>query len=317
MKSYVQRIVANEHAGLTVEAYLKGVLRCSGRRIQRLTRHKGILLNGRAVFLQQKVRPGDILRVLSLTDVSYGVKPEPGPIEIVYEDKNLVIVNKQANLLVHPAGRTAHGTLANFLAYGYQERGLVCTIRPLHRLDRETTGCVLFAKDARTQFVLEQQLREGILKRSYWAVVSGIPQLAVGTIDAPIGPHPTKPNRRAISKEGEPAITHYRTLRTFASASLLELSIDTGRTHQVRIHLAHIGHPILGDRMYGMPSPWIGRQALHALSLRFVHPAEEREIEVRAPLPADLDALLRIYSQDQGSVAVDSKAWQTYNKHDN
>lgn len=289
MKSYDKYKVSEEHAGLTVEAYLKTILQYSGRKIQKLTRRKGIILNGKAVFLKKPLKAGDALNVLILADTSPGVQPEKGLIQVLYEDDNLLVLNKPAYQLVHPAGRTSSGTLANFLAYYLQQRGVTGTIRPVHRLDRETSGCVIFAKDSRSQFILEQQLKERTLKRTYWALVEGLVEPPLGTINAPIGPHPTQPNQRAIHEQGEPAITHYRTLHNFTEASLLELALETGRTHQIRLHLTHLGYPIIGDRMYGVRTTWMNRQALHAAAVSFQHLQDNRQITIEAPLPEDFN----------------------------
>ncbi|OLN29075.1 RluA family pseudouridine synthase [Desulfosporosinus metallidurans] len=296
MKSYTAYSIAEEHQGLTVEVYLKQVLKYSGRKIQKLTRQKGILLNKKTVFLQKKVKKGDVLRVLALEDSSYGVEPEPGSVEILYEDKYLIVLNKPSGLLVHPAGQTFLGTLSNYLAHYYQQLGEICTVRPIHRLDRETSGCVVFAKDSHTQALLETSLKEGNLKRTYQAVVNGIVDPPAGTINEPIGPHPTKPNRRAVNQKGDQAITHYKTVQNFSGASLLELTLATGRTHQIRVHLTHIGHPIVGDRMYGKSSALISGQALHAFSLHFPHPVEQREIAVEAPFPANFLRVIENYT---------------------
>lgn len=296
MKSYTTYPIAEEHQGLTVEVYLKQVMNYSGRKIQKLTRQKGIVLNKKTVFLQKKVKTGDILRVLTLDDLSYGVEPEPGPVEILYEDGYLIILNKPSGLLVHPTGQTSRGTLSNYLAHYYQQQGAICTVRPLHRLDRETSGCVVFAKDSNTQALLDNFLKEGSLKRTYQAVVNGIVDPPAETINAPIGPHPTKQNRRSVTPKGDPAITHYKTLQNFSGASLLELTLATGRTHQIRVHLSYLEHPIIGDRMYGKSSALISGQALHAFSLHFPHPVEQREIEVKAPFPADFLRVLEHYS---------------------
>ncbi|KJR44927.1 Ribosomal large subunit pseudouridine synthase D [Desulfosporosinus sp. I2] len=296
MKSYTTYTIVEEHQGLTVEVYLKQVLNYSGRKIQKLTRQKGIVLNKKTVFLQKKVKTGDILRVLTLDDLSYGVEPEPGPIELLYEDGYLIVLNKPSGLLVHPAGQTSRGTLSNYLAHYYQQQGAIYTVRPIHRLDRETSGCVVFAKDSNTQTLLDDFLKEGSLKRTYQAVVNGIVDPPVGTINAPIGPHPTKPNRRAVNQRGDEAITHYKTLQSFSGASLLELTLATGRTHQIRVHLSYLEHPIIGDRMYGKGSALISGQALHAFSLHFPHPVEQREIAVKAPFPTDFLRVLEHYS---------------------
>lgn len=296
MKTFDSFTVSDEYEGLTVEDYLKQVLKYSGRKIQKLTRNKGILLNGKTVFLQKKVKPRDVIRILSLEDKSYGVLPEGGEIDILYEDRYLIVLNKPGNLLVHPTGRTTHGTLANYLAFYYQKCGVTLTIRPLHRLDRETSGCVVFAKDSRTQSILEQQLHNGKLKRNYLAIVQGLIQPPDGTINAPIGPHLTMPNRRAILSQGDSAVTHYRTVQNFADTTLVELTLETGRTHQIRLHLTHIGHPIIGDRMYGKQSLIISRQALHACFVHFSHPSDEREIIVHAPIPSDFEYAMEICS---------------------
>lgn len=295
MKSFTTYKVSQEHAGFTLEDYLKQILQYSGRKIQKLTRQKGIQLNGKIVFLQKKIKPEDTLRVLITEDTTYGVQPEQGAIEILYEDDYLLVLNKPANQLVHPTGRTTTGTLANYLAYKLQQDGMLTTVRPIHRLDRETSGCVIFAKDSHSQFIMEQQLKNRILKRTYWAVVKGIVTPSAATIDAPIGPHPSLPNRRAINEKGEQAITHYQTIQNFPDTSLLELALDTGRTHQIRLHLAHIGYPIIGDGMYGVPSSVMKRQALHATSVTFKHVKNKQEITVQAPLPADFVHLIDSY----------------------
>lgn len=297
MKSFNIHSITKEHQDLTVEVYLKQVLKYSGRKIQKLTRQKGILLNNKTVFLQKKLKTGDVLRVLVLEDSSYGVEPELGPVELLYEDHYLIVLNKPSGLLVHPTGQTSGGTLSNFLAHYYQQQGAICTVRPIHRLDRETSGCVLFAKDSHTQALLEKFLKGGSLKRTYQAVVNGIVDPPTGTIDAPIGPYPNKPNRRAVNLKGDPAITYYKTIQNLSRASLLELTLATGRTHQIRVHLSYLGHPIVGDRMYGKGSTLISGQALHAISLHFPHPVEQRQITVEAPLPENFLRVLENYSE--------------------
>lgn len=302
MKKFHAEVIAKEHAGLTLEAYLKQVLHYSGRKIQKLTRLKGIRLNGKPAFLQKKIRPSDVLHVLILEEKPDGIIPEPGTVDILYEDEYLLVLNKPSGQLVHPAGRTTNGTLANYLAYHLQQRGSTSTVRPLHRLDRDTSGCILFAKDAYSQFLLEQQLKTGMISRTYQALAQGIVHPPIGTVSAPIGPHPALANRRAICPQGDPAITHYQTIQTFADASLLELSLETGRTHQIRLHMKYISHPIMGDGMYGVRVPWMKRQALHAISLTFQHLKNQREITVQAPLPEDFrQALAYCAAQEKKS----------------
>lgn len=297
MKSYKHYKISPEHTGLTIENYLKQVLQYSGRKIQKLTRAKGIFINGRQAFLQKQLKPADTLRVLVIDDISYGVQPEPGSIEILYEDNFMLILNKPPYQLVHPTGQTTGGTLANHLAYHLAEHGIVSTVRAVHRLDRETSGCIIFAKNAHSQFLLEQQLKDRSLKRIYWALVQGIVDPPYGTINAPIGPHPNLPNRRTINAKGEEAITHYQTIRNFSDASLLELSLDTGRTHQIRVHLAHLDYPVIGDKMYGVRSPLISRQALHAEQVTFEHLGGKGAVTVTAPLPPDFARMIDFYGK--------------------
>lgn len=295
MKSFQTHKITPDHSGLTIENYLKQVLHYSGRKIQKLTRQKGIYLNGKAAFLQKPLKPQDTLRVLVIEDSAYGVQPEPGQIEILYEDDYLLVLNKPPYQLVHPAGRTTSGTLANYLACHLAGRGIVSTIRAVHRLDRDTSGCIICAKDARSQFLLEQQLQARVLKRTYWALVTGSIAPPAGIINAPLGPHPGLANRRTVSPTGETAVTHYRTLRSFSGAALLELMLDTGRTHQIRVHLAHLGHPVIGDRMYGVRSPLMPRQALHAAAVTFERLEDNRQMTVQAPLPADFTRALQAF----------------------
>lgn len=299
MKVFRTHIVTKDQAGLTIEALLKHELHYSGRKLQKLTRQKGLFLNRKAAFLKKQVKENDSLRILLSSDADYGVTPEEGALTICYEDDNLFVLNKPPFQLVHPTGWTAGGTLSNFLAWHLQKRGVIMTMRPVHRLDRDTSGCILFAKNDQSQFMLEQQLKIGSLKRTYTALVQGVIQPASGTIDAPIGEHPDHPNRRTVSAHGERAVTHYKTIETFPNASLLEVVLETGRTHQIRVHLAHIGHPVIGDTMYGAASPLINRQALHANAITFQKPDDGQTIAVTAPLPDDfLQALTRCHQAD-------------------
>ena len=209
------------------------------------------------------------------------------------------MLNKPAGMLVHPAGQTGSGTLANYLAHYFKVKGQMVTIRPLHRLDRDTTGCVLFAKSSEVQAKLEASLAAGRLHRKYEAVVSGDVALLQakfpeGTINLPIGRNPLQPNRRQVMAGGKEAVTHFQVLKQGREHSLLQLTLETGRTHQIRVHLAHAGCPVAGDRMYGSRSRAIRRQALHGAELDFWQPATERRIVVKAPYPEDMQELINI-----------------------
>lgn len=293
-KEFETHQVGAAQASLTLEEYLKEFLHYSARKRQRLTRSKnGLLINGRKTFLHCPLKENDLITLRILPDTEYGVKPEPGSVDILYEDNFLMVLNKPPFQLVHPTGNTADKTLANHLAYTLQQKQLLYTIRPVHRLDRDTSGCVLFAKTAHAQTLLQAQLRDNRLKRTYNAVISGQIEPAAGTIDVAIGKVPGAPNRRMVSMSGDCAVTHYRTLQVLKNGfSFLEITLETGRTHQIRIHLAHLSHPIVGDKMYGRRSPFIARQALHATKVTFLDLATGQPISVLAPLPPDIQKLL-------------------------
>ena len=171
MKSFTTYKVAEEHAGFVLESYLKQILQYSGRKIQKLTRQKGILLNNKAVFLQKKIKMGDTVRVLNSEDTAYGVQPEEGPIEILYEDPYMLVVNKPAYQLVHPTGQTTKGTLANYLAYELAQRKILCTVRPVHRLDRDTSGVILVAKNDEIHALLASLFQERQIHKEYSLVL--------------------------------------------------------------------------------------------------------------------------------------------------
>jgi 23S rRNA pseudouridine1911/1915/1917 synthase len=285
------RITA-EQAGLTVEDYLKNIAAVSARQRQLLTRLRGIRLNSKPAFLKRVLKENDVLSIKNIADKDYGVKAQAGKINILYEDEDLIVLNKPPFMLVHPTGRTETGTLANFLAAYFQQHNKIITIRPVHRLDRDTSGCVIFAKSGRAQKILEDELIKRKLHRTYIAVTLKNPPSAFGTINLPIAVNPKKRNQRIVSEKGDTAVTHYRLLKQSPHASLLELKLDTGRTHQIRVHLAHMGMAIIGDKMYGSPSAKIARQALHAAAVQFYHPVSGKLISINAPLPADMDELL-------------------------
>lgn len=280
------------HSGATIEEYLKNTLGYSARSRQKLTRQKsGILLNDKKTFLKKQLRENDLLKIRVPVDTDYGVVAEKGTVDILYEDEYMLILNKPPFQLVHPTGQTTGGTLANHLAYYFKERHILAKIRPVHRLDRDTSGCVAFAKDAPSQTALGSQLNAGRLKRCYQAVAQGTIAPPCGIINAPIASDKRSPNRRFIHAAGLPAVTHYRALAYLPDATLLELQLETGRTHQIRIHLAYLNHPLVGDKMYGVRSPLISRQALHAAQITFAHLKTNESITVTAPLPEDMKRL--------------------------
>jgi 23S rRNA pseudouridine1911/1915/1917 synthase len=220
--------------------------------------------------------------------------PEWNEIEVLYEDDYCLVVNKPAGMPVHPSQPEQGGTLANTVASYYQVSGQACKIRHIHRLDDETTGPVLYAKHEFAQLVLDEAMREKQIDRRYTAVCSGRIMLSKGRIDAPIGRDRHHSSRRRVSPTGARAVTFYEVQQRFAEATQVSIQLETGRTHQIRVHCNHLGHPLLGDKLYGEKSEFISRQALHGEKLIFPHPLTKKFIHVEAPLPDDIVKLLKV-----------------------
>lgn len=291
-------IVADRYDGMVLEEYVKTIMGVSARQRQKLFFSKGVYVNGNAAHTKRPLKAGDMVAVRQFKDSSYGVMPQEGKLEVLYEDEAMIVLNKPAGMLVHPAGKTQDGTLANYLANYFKERGKMVTIRAIHRLDRDTTGCVLFAKSGAVQTKLEKALKDGKLHRSYKALVCGnMEELQAkypdGEISLPIGKTPLQSNRRMVTETGQTAITHFSILQQGERYSLLELQLETGRTHQIRVHLAYVGCPVLGDRMYGSKSSFISRQALHAAALELFHPISGEKISIAAPEPEDFKNIIK------------------------
>ena len=288
MKAYEEVLVDKQGAGQEVAKFVRQACGLSARNCQALFRKKQVRVNGKPAHSKRILREGDKVRLPALADTSYGVTVEHGPLEVLYEDDYVLVVNKPPYTLVHPTEMTREHTLANYVAGYYESKGQVHTVRPVHRLDRDTSGCLMFAKTREAQAFYTEALADNRMKRTYHAWVEGAIIAPKGAVDAPIGPHPTKANRRAVVADGQPAHTDYRvlayiddkgqeiayeeaseSLQQGAPMTLLELGIPTGRTHQIRVHMAHIGHPVAGDRMYGSSKSPFKRQCLHAYRLAF------------------------------------------------
>ncbi|MPN04996.1 Ribosomal large subunit pseudouridine synthase D [bioreactor metagenome] len=219
--------------------------------------------------------------------------PVPGPLDILYEDEDLLLVNKAPGVATHPGPGHYDDTLGNYLAEYYREKGILAAYHPVNRLDRSTSGVMAVAKHAHAQQRLIPQLHTGAFARSYLALCRGAPQPARGVVDASIGRAEGSALRREVRPDGAPARTGYQVLETFGDRALLRLEPETGRTHQIRVHMAYLGCPLLGDFLYGVEEPaLIARAALHAHRLRLVHPLSGAALEAEAPLPADMSALL-------------------------
>ena len=288
---WTEHTVQPDEAGRKVQDILTGPMGVSRRMIQKLTRAKGLRHNRKPAWLAAKVRAGDVIAARLQMGETAGLEPVEMELSIVHEDAELLVVDKPPFLLVHPTAPEQDRTLAHGVAWHLRRQGLHAAVHPVHRIDRDTSGLVLFAKTGHAHHRLDVQLRAGEIRREYLALVDGVVAEDRGTIDAPIARNPRNPSLRAVREGGEAALTRYEVVERFPAATLVRLELETGRTHQIRVHMQHAGHPVLGDRQYGRKGlDTIKRQALHAERLAFVHPSSGDPIELRAPLAADMQA---------------------------
>ena len=277
--------------GRTIESLLRQEFRFSRRQLIALKKNNGILLNGNPVFAKTILRGGEHLLLKFPPPPPQNISAENIALAIVYEDADLVVVNKPAGMLVHPVRYHLTGTLANALTYHWQTRGEGATFHPVHRLDQPTSGLLLIAKSSWSHQQLSVQLKNGEINRFYLAITEGIPPQTGGVISAPLKKG-AEGIKRVIAPDGQSAITHYRLLNHTTQTAFLLVRLITGRTHQIRVHLAHLGTPLWGDPLYGQLDEQFPRPALHAFSLNFQHPRHHRRLKFRAALPPDLIHLI-------------------------
>lgn len=237
-----------------------------------------------------KLQAGDVVEVSLPPPVPAEPQPEAIPLDVVFEDDHLLVVNKPAGMVVHPAPGHTSGTLVNALLHHCPDLpGIGGVKRPgiVHRLDKETSGLLVVAKTEVALVRLARAIKERRVERHYRAIVQGVVQVDRATIDVPIGRHPVKRHQMAVIEGGRPSVTHIEVLERFGPATFLKATLQTGRTHQIRVHMAYIGHPVVGDQRYGakMEADWVDRHALHAAELAFTHPVTGKAMEFTAPLP--------------------------------
>ncbi len=267
---------------------------------QRLLERGAVTLDGRSVRKNDRPAPGQVLEVLLPDPQPIAVLPQNIPLDVIYEDGDVIVVNKPVGLVVHPAPGHPDGTLVNALLYHCKNSlsGINGELRPgiVHRIDRDTSGLIIAAKNDRAHLALAAQLQDHSLARTYEAVaLGGLPEES-GTVNAPIGRHPVDRKKMAVDRRnGREAVTHWSVLARYPGYTHVECRLETGRTHQIRVHLASIGHPLLGDTVYGAkkPVPGLAGQCLHARRLRFVHPASGETVELECPLPDWFQEILR------------------------
>lgn len=281
--------------GRRLDAFLVSHLPAHSRsQLKGLIEAGHITVDGAPAKPALRVRRGQRIEITIPPPPPAEIAPEALPLDVIFEDDQLLVVNKPPGLVVHPgAGRTG-GTLANaVLARVPQMAGVGSALRPgiVHRLDKDTSGLLMVAKTPQAYRVLQSQVAARTVSRTYLALVDGVLARDEGTIDAPIGRHPHHRTHMAVVPRGRAAVTRYRVRERFAHHTLVEVQLVTGRTHQIRVHFAHLGNPVAGDPVYGGADDLgIGRQALHAFRLKFTHPTSGRVVEFEAPLPADLTA---------------------------
>ena len=288
-------VVPPEYEGIRVDTLLKKHMKLSGTVVRRVKwLDDGILVDGQRVNTRFIPKAGQTVSV-RLTDPERlsGVIPAPGEVDIVYEDEDLIVVNKPAGLSVHPGPGHYSDTLGNFLVYYYETTGQEADFHPIHRLDRGTSGLLVAAKHPYAQELVKAQLHSPAFRRVYLAVCEGAPAPAAGVVDAPIGPVEGSLMAQQVRPDGKPARTHYETASLHGTRALLRLELETGRTHQIRVHMAYLGHPLTGDFLYGVEDhDLISRTALHSHRLTFLHPLTGEVLSFIQPLPEDMAALL-------------------------
>jgi len=305
--------IGSDQAGVRLDAFLASQIEGWSRaRLQRLIENEDVLVNGNVSKPSYKLRDGDEIEVELVASPADVFTPENIPLDIVYEDETLVVVNKPAGLVVHPAAGTPSGTLANALAYHFQKLPGV-SVRPgiVHRLDRDTSGLLVVAKTEAALENLSDQFRDRSVYKSYVALVHGRVLPNTGKIDQPLARDPSNRTRMAVVRGGRNALTLYRVRRAFDRFTLLDVELKTGRTHQIRVHLAWLKHPVVGDETYGggrdntIRDPRLrarvralNRQFLHAEKLGFKHPQTGEFVKFESPLPPELEDLLTRINAD-------------------
>lgn len=288
--------IIDADAGQRLDRYLTEAVgdKFSRSFIKKLIDQDCVLLNGKAVKSHYKIKPNDEIDITIPEPVETNITPENIPLDIVYEDKELLIIDKPAGMVVHPGAGNFSGTLVNALLYHCKDlSGIGGVLRPgiVHRIDKDTSGLLVAAKTDHTHRELARQFKNHSIKRKYIAFVNGNVQLDQGTIDAPVGRHPRQRQKMAVRfSRSRKAITHYRVLKRFKDYTMLELVLGTGRTHQIRIHMSYLGHSLVGDATYGRKHGF-SRQALHAALLGFSHPTLKKYVEFKSDLPPDMKEL--------------------------
>lgn len=290
MPELIQLIAEKENLGVRIDKYISGNVELTRSAVQGLLEQKKILVNNIPVNKNYKLKYNDCISIEIPEPQCMDALPENIPLDIIYEDDDLLVVNKPKGMVVHPAHGNYNGTLVNALLYhcGDSLSGINGVIRPgiVHRIDKNTSGLLIVAKNDKSHIHLAQQIKEHSFTREYEAIVNGNLKDIFGTIDAPIGRHKIDRKKMCVTQENSKnAITHYSVIKQYSSCTYVKLKLETGRTHQIRVHMAYIGHSVLGDDVYGKPYKNLDGQCLHARKIGFIHPTTNEYMEFTSELP--------------------------------
>ena len=292
-------IVEKENVNKRIDAFLANKNPEQSRvAIQRLIENEKVLVNGKKIKPSYKIQENDEIAMEEIEPVEVALKAQEIPLDIIYEDKDIIVVNKPKGMVVHPGNGNPDGTLVNAIMAICKDSlsGIGGEIRPgiVHRLDKDTSGIIIVAKNDKAHINLSEQIKDHKVKKTYIALVKGIVKENTATINMPIGRSEKDRIKMAVTKKGKEAITHFKVLKRYDKYTLLQVNIETGRTHQIRVHLSQIGYPIVGDEVYSKgKNEWnIKGQCLHAKSLEFVHPTTGEKMYLEAPLPEYFQEIL-------------------------
>lgn len=290
--------------GIRIDVFLSKELEGKSRSyIQNLIEAEKVLVNNKLKKSNYKLNEGDNIAITIPEPAPLAVKPQDISLDIIYEDSDLIVINKPRGMVVHPAAGVFEDTLVNaLLSHCKDLSGINGVTRPgiVHRIDKDTSGVLVVAKNDNAHNKLAQQLKDHSMNRIYMALTEGIIKEEQGTVDKPLGRHPIERIKIAVVKDGRRAVTHYKVLERYINNTLIECKLETGRTHQIRVHMSHIGHPIVGDPVYGFKKQKfkLDGQLLHARLLGFIHPVTEKYMEFTAEPPEDFKKVLQILKNE-------------------
>lgn len=290
MPNKLRYVIDEKNAGRKLIQFLKVEIKMSSRFSKKMARNGLGTINGKRCMNSDILKIGDVVEVIIDGEEIQDIEAEDFPIQVMYEDLDILIVNKPPFMVVHPTKGHQSGTLANGIVNYFKVTKQDCIVRLVNRLDRDTSGLVIVAKSQFAHSQMANMLTNNLIEKYYIAIVKGELKDS-GTIDLPIGKPEEDSIKRGVIEDGQRAITHYEVLANALNMTCVKVKLETGRTHQIRVHLTHIGHPLLGDTLYGTESQFINRQALHAFKLKFNNIRTKERVEVVAELPEDMKSV--------------------------